>query len=74
MADEKSFRARLVFSGLAAILLFAVAYTAVTLDRPWPGLPYRVLRDSDLAAGLVFVVAVGVLAFRRHSRNRPPLG
>jgi hypothetical protein len=74
MTDRKSFPSRLVTAGFAAILLFAVFYTALTAVRPWPGLPYRALRDSDLAAGLVFAAAAAAAAAGRGLRNSGGLG
>jgi hypothetical protein len=68
---ESPFFLRLAVAGLAAALVFAVVFTLVDVYAHWPGLPYRALRDIDLAAGFVFVAGVVWLLLRaRGGRDR----
>lgn len=61
---KPSFSERVAFCSLAIALLFAVIFTLVDVYGRWPGLPYRSLRDVDLAAGFIFAGAVVLMLVR----------
>jgi hypothetical protein len=66
----KSYLFRVLFWSFAAVAAFAVVFTVATLRGSWPGLPYRALRDLDLAAGFVAALLLAGLAARAVGGSR----